>query len=231
MTGFGAHAGSMTNLTMPSTHTTHPSLADDDPRAVFARAVAVGATVISAVRPDQLSAPTPCRRFDVRALLGHLVGVLRRVAVFGRAEDPFSVPNVVEATDGSWSDAWQAAADEMRAAWADDQALTRVVRLPWAEMPGGRTLAVYTSEITTHTWDLAAATGQRPAWDDEVVAVALAAMQEVLPAENRMEIFRAVAERMPPELRDFEPPFGEAVTVTADAPLIDQLVAWTGRRP
>jgi hypothetical protein len=29
----------------------------------------------------------------------------------------------------------------------------------------------------------------------------------------------------------FDPPFANAVAVSTDAPLIDQLVGWTGRQP
>jgi hypothetical protein len=36
---------------------------------------------------------------------------------------------------------------------------------------------------------------------------------------------------MPPALRDFADPFADAVPVSDDAPLIDRLVAWNGRRP
>src|SRR4051795_1587604 len=51
-----------------------------DPRPAFATAVATAVDAMSAVRPDQLAAPTPCTEFDVRTLLGHLLSVLRRVA-------------------------------------------------------------------------------------------------------------------------------------------------------
>ena len=71
------------------------------------------------------------------------------------------------------------------------------------------------SEITTHTWDLACATGQRPAFDDGVVGLSLATMQIALP----------------PEMRGGEVPFAAPVPVADDAPAIDRLVAWVGRRP
>jgi hypothetical protein len=36
---------------------------------------------------------------------------------------------------------------------------------------------------------------------------------------------------MPPEHREPTDPFADAVPVPDDAPLIDRLVAWNGRRP
>jgi hypothetical protein len=82
-----------------------------------------------------------------------------------------------------------------------------------------------------HTWDLARATGQAPRWDDEVLEVAFAAVQRDLPAVGRRALFDEVAARLPAEAGPMTPPFAEAVPVAADAPLIDRLVAWNGRRP
>src|SRR4051794_40745996 len=45
-----------------------------DPRPVYARATEQAAALIRTVRPEQLDGPTPCTEFDVRALLGHVVG-------------------------------------------------------------------------------------------------------------------------------------------------------------
>lgn len=210
---------------------TNAPLDPDDPRALFARAVALGGTVIGAVRPDQLSAPTPCREYDVRQLLGHLVEVLRRVAAIGREEDPFSVSVVVDVPDDSWQQAWSDAAHEVQAAWSDDAVLSRIVRLPWSELPGGATLAGYTNEVTVHTWDLATATGQRPSWDDRVLDMAFDGIRRVLPAEGRAAAFEAARRAVGQGLGDFPAPFDEAVEVGADAALIDRLVAWNGRHP
>ncbi|HZQ57639.1 MAG TPA: TIGR03086 family metal-binding protein [Acidimicrobiales bacterium] len=199
-----------------------------DPRPLFARAVALGADVVATVRPDQLHGPTPCDAFDVAALLDHLVMVVQRTAAIGRGEPAMSVQP--EARTGGWAEAYRAAAADNLSAWADDASLDRKVTLPWTEMTGADTLRTYTSEVTVHTWDLAHATGQRPAWDDTVVAEALAAMQHELPAEGRREMLEESLRHLPPGTpASF--PFAEAVAVPADAPLIEQLVAWTGRDP
>ena len=58
-----------------------------DPRPLQARAVENARGAVAAVRPEQLTLPTPCTEFDVRALLGHIVAVLHRVAAVGRGED------------------------------------------------------------------------------------------------------------------------------------------------
>src|SRR3954469_10414454 len=187
-----------------------------DPRPAFASATATACAVAAAVRPDQLDGPTPCAEYDVRALLGHVVAVLRRVAAVGRGEHPFSVPQVAtEVPDDGWGAAARAAADDVLAVWADPALLERQLTLPFGTFPGAAALATYTGELTTHTWDAAVATGQDPAWDPQVLAVALAAIRRALPADNRG-----------PGV-----PFGPVVEVPDDAPLIDRLVAWQGRDP
>ena len=198
-----------------------------DPRPAYARAVALGGDVVRAVRPDQLHAPTPCTEFDVAALLDHLVMVVERTAAIGRGEPAMSVQPVAR-TEG-WADAWRSAAHGNQAAWPDE-ALDRKVTLPWASMPGAAVLRMYTSEVTVHTWDLAVATGQRPAWDDEVVGASLEAMRRELPVEGRREMIEEALKNLPPGTPSAFP-FAEAVAVPEDAPLIDRLVAWTGRDP
>jgi uncharacterized protein (TIGR03086 family) len=205
-----------------------PSLATDemfgldDPRVIFAKAVALAGAVIGATRADQLDDRTPCSEFRVRKLLAHLVTALEHVAVVGRGHDPYGGPVVVgpvvvsEVPDDGWLRAWIHAAHAARVAWSDDATLTRVVRLPWAEQTGAATLAGYVNEVSVHTWDLATATGRRPQWDPQVLEVALYAISQVLPAEGRGE--RGA-------------PFADPVEVPVDAPLIDRLVAWNGRRP
>ena len=212
MTGLPAHPPPM-----ETTRTTTLPFTADDPRATFGRSVGLASQVIAAVRPDQMGGPTPCSGMDVRQLLAHLVMVLQRVAALGRGEDPFDLPAVEPAGAGG-VDAWSAAAHRVQDAWTDDAVLDREMTLPWIQAPGRIVLLGYVSEVTVHTWDLATATGQ--SYDF---------IHAGLPAADRQAIFDAAVEKMPPELRTFDPPFADAVPVPADAPMIDRLVAWTGR--
>ena len=198
-----------------------------DPRPILDQAIATGGAVVRAVRPEQLTAPTPCTQMDVRAMLGHLVGVLDRIAALGRGDDPFAVTEPPVADDG-WSDAWTAAVDRIAAAWRDDAVLERPMALPWIQGTGADVLASYFSELTVHTWDLAVATGQQPDWDDTVVSAALAA-RDFLPAENRLALFEEISAAM--GMDEVAVPFAEVVAVPDHAPAIDRLVAWNGRDP
>lgn len=222
----------MTNDIITPTDTASSPATGVDPRPAFATAVAIGRQVLAGVRPDQLGDPTPCTAYDVRTLAGHLVAVLQRVAVVGGGGDPFTSPEFVTGVaDDGWVAAYDRFAAEIERVWSDDAVLGRLCTLPWAQLPGFVTLSIYVNEVTVHTWDLATATGQRPAWDEAVLELAFAAMQQGLPAEGRKESFAAAKAHIPDEHRTEGDPFDEAVAVTDGAPLIDRLVAWNGRRP
>jgi uncharacterized protein (TIGR03086 family) len=211
-------------MTTPTSTTTDQLM---DPRPILDRAIATGGVVIAGVRPEQLADPTPCTEMDVRGLLTHLIGVLDRVAALANGKDPFAVTETPVADD-RWTDAWKESARRAADAWRHDAVLERPMALPWIEGSGAEVLASYFSELTVHTWDLATATGQKPDWDDTVVAAALEARQ-ILPAENRRALYEEISAAM--GLPEVAIPFAEAVPIPDDAPAIDRLVAWNGRDP
>lgn len=187
-----------------------------DPRGGLLKAVELAGRTVADVRPDEYGAATPCPEYTVRDLCNHLVSVVRRLTVMGTGGDFFSVPHFAEdVADGEWSVAWAAAAKELTAVWSDPAVLGRRIGLPWGPVPGAAAAVIYTNELVLHTWDIAKATGRPPQWDPEVLAGPLAHMHEAVPAEPRT----------PPV------PFGPVVEVPDDAPDIDRLVGWYGRRP
>lgn len=210
-----------------STSTTSTTNRNIDPRPILDRAIATAGTVIAGVGPEQLDAPTPCPDMNVRAMVGHLVGVLGRIAALGRGEDPFAVVET-HSPDADWRTTWELSGAHAADAWRDDAALERPMALPWIQGTGADVLSSYFSELTVHTWDLAVATGQQVDWDDTVVTAALEA-RKILPAENRRALFEQISAAMGLEVVNV--PFAEAVAVPADAPAIDRLVAWNGRDP
>jgi len=223
----------MDTTTSPTSPATGPFHLDIDPRPLFAAATKTATEVIGNVRADQLANPTPCTEYDVRALLRHLVGVLPRVVAMGRGDDPMqvTVPDIDALADDEVMPAWLAVVAEANAAWADGSALERTIVLPWATDTGAAALLGYVSEITVHTWDVAHATGQTPTWNAEAVENAYALIRNWLPGEGRAEIFAEVRKKMGPAAAAAPDAFAEVVPVPDDAPLIDRLVAWNGRRP
>lgn len=235
MTGSSPHPWAMTSIDTQTQSTQIQPLPTGpaDPRPAFHAAVALAVEMVAEVRPDQWEAPTPCDELNVRALTGHLLTVLRRVTALGRGENPMAMPTVADdVQDGDWVAALSSAGDAAAAAWNDPEVLTRMMRLPWAQRPGAQMLASYLNELSVHSWDLATATGQHPIWDPAVLEIAHeAALASLPPATGRAAGFDRMRSQLPAEMRNATAPFADAVDVPADAPLIDRLVAYSGRRP
>jgi uncharacterized protein (TIGR03086 family) len=185
-----------------------------DPRPFYTRATEQAAALIKTVRPDQLDSPTPCTEFDVRALLGHIVGGTRRIAVVGEGGDGLAVRPVA---DGVPDDGWIAAYEEVRArvleAWEGDERLEAPVRVPWGEVPGRAALSGYVMELVTHTWDLSESLGRPVELDPELAEFALATARRVLPDPER----------------DEQAHFASAVPSPETADTYGRLAAWLGR--
>jgi uncharacterized protein (TIGR03086 family) len=173
-------------------------------------------SIVAAVESGQLALPTPCPEYDVRALLGHMVGGLNRIAVVGEGGDGMAVdPRADDVPDDGWLAAYAVARARVTAAWADDARLDALVEVPWGKVPGRIALSGYVQEILTHGWDLARATGQPTELDPALASWVLAVAQRILP----------------PEPRGGEIPFGPVLPVPPDAGPYARLAAWLGRQP
>lgn len=185
-----------------------------DARAQLQAALDLAVVTARAVRPEQLAAPTPCPEFDVQGLVRHLAGAADRAVVAARGGSVPELDDYPGTPTPEVIDALAATASAFGPAWADDATLDQIVELPWATLPARVLVAIYLAEVSTHTWDVATATGQRPAFDAGAAEIALATMRMGLPAANRDQT-----------------PFGDVQPVADDAPAIERLVAWTGRNP
>lgn len=218
-----------TDATTEPTTATGTGRADDDPRAPLVRAADVAVDVVQAIRPNQHHLPTPTD-MDVAELGEHLVMAVRRVAFAGRGEPLTQWPiDAADVAPGDWGAAIGQAVDDVVEAWTAD-IFDRPTTVPWGTFPGHEVLAIYANEIVVHTWDLAQATGQAPTWDDELLRVATDVIHKQLPDADRKPMWDAFAASLPEGI-PWEDPFANAVPVPDDAPAIDKLVTWNGRRP
>ena len=187
-----------------------------DPRPVYDRATEQAAALIRTVRPEHLTAPTPCTEYDVRTLLSHIVGSTRRIAIIGEGGNGLAEPSFVEGVE---DDGWAEAYDEVRArvlkAWESDERMATPVRAPWGEVPGHAALAGYVMEIVAHTWALDEALGGRHELDPGLAEFALAAGHLNLPEPQR----------------DARTPFASARPAPEGADAYGRLAAWLGREP
>ena len=201
-----------------------------DPRDVLARAMGTAVAVIYDIRPDQMHLPAPCDDLRVRSLIAHLVAILDRLVMFGRQGDVGGVGVQADLVpDDEWVTRWDATVHAVLDVWTDDERSEAAMQLPWRSTTGRTASAIYTNATPQHL-DLAHATGQHPAWDQEVLDVSSRAIHVELPDAERAAVWAGIAEHLPPGV-PFTAPFGDAVPVPDEASPIEHLVAWNGRRP
>ena len=189
---------------------------DVDPLGLLARALDQTGALIAQARPDQARLPTPCRSFDVRTLVNHIVLDVRGFTAtagggtFERLDD--------DVLGDDWAGAFRAAADGLLAAWRRPGALDRTVRLPFGEVPATWHVDQQVTDLAVPAWDLAKATGQPTELDPEIGRLAL----------------DWGGQNLGPQFRGDEASgssFGPEVPVAGDAPLYDRLAGFFGRHP
>jgi uncharacterized protein (TIGR03086 family) len=142
----------------------------DDPRELSRRAGALAEQLIAGVRRDQLAAPTPCREWDVAALINHMAGGnLRFVAMVTGEPGPDRGPDVTGADPLA---AFRGSMARLNEAFSREGFLGQTYPSPFGEVPGAALAAMRATELTVHCWDLAAATGQSRDLDPGLVAFA-----------------------------------------------------------
>ncbi|MDT7713637.1 MAG: hypothetical protein QOG46_2490, partial [Pseudonocardiales bacterium] len=63
-------------------------MVDRDRRSTLFASYENAAVIVSALSHEQLTHPTPCLKYDVAALIDHLVEAGNRVAALGRGQTP-----------------------------------------------------------------------------------------------------------------------------------------------
>ncbi|MFI0907145.1 TIGR03086 family metal-binding protein [Streptomyces sioyaensis] len=167
----------------------------------------------------RLDAPTPCEAYAVRHLLGHLVGLagaFQDVARKNLGPTTNTSPDVAPRADVA--PGWRAELERnlggMTEAWRDPQAWEGETQAGGVTLPGAVAGLIALNELVLHGWDLARATGQAYApgrADLDVCHGLLSAWAEDAGAGGGL--------------------FGPVVHVPEDAPLLDRVVALSGRRP
>lgn len=174
------------------------------------------AALLDNLDDEQLSEPTPCAAMSVAALTSHLGGLASAFTAaaakqFGESTD--SPPEISEDLDADWRTSYPERLRAMATAWGDPSAWEGTSRAGGVDFPAEVGGLIALTEVVVHGWDLARATGQPYAVDEDV-------LKAVLPHVTTF------AEGPP-----VEGLFDAAVPVSEDAPLLDRVVALTGRDP
>lgn len=185
---------------------------------MMAKAATSAVAVARNVKPDQLSAPTPCPEWDVRALVNHLMfwSAFRSELAARKEEAPADDP-ITEQTDFTaqrdWPDTFAQQLDKAVAAWSAPGATEGETGLAGGSMPARVIAMMMIGELVVHGWDLASATGQSISADP----AALGVIQEFAAAMG--EQGRQMGA------------FGEEVEVPPSAPMLDRVLGLSGRDP
>jgi uncharacterized protein (TIGR03086 family) len=173
-------------------------------RSAYGRLRALAA----ATTPHDLSRPTPCADWDVRALLDHVVAGQGGLVAVLRGDAP------------DWSDGDRLGDDPAGAVDAALEAALAAFSAPGAveatseKLPGMRIVDFAAADAVVHGWDLATAVGRTLDLPDDVVRV----------VHDRWSGGAAETGRQ-------YGAFGPEVPVQEDRPLLDRLVGALGRDP
>lgn len=187
-----------------------------DPVTLLSRALDQTAEVIAGVAPDRASAATPCRSWDARALVNHLVQDLDHFATSANGGEPDWGAPTPSAGDRA-VETFRSRASELLDAWRGRD-LAGTMRVRMGEVPVTFVLNQQLSELAVHSWDLARATGQAVELDPEIARTALEWARGTLRPEFRGDEKDGKA-------------FGPEVAAPDDAPVYDRLAALFGRDP
>jgi len=177
-----------------------------DPLVAHQRAQDTFAHVLVNVTSDQLSSPTPCSEWDVKALIDHVIAGNQRV-VERAGGHVAPLPEDLDA-------AHRASATTAQETFAGPQALTRTYTLPIGEIPGTAFIELRTSDLFVHAWDLATSTGQPIDLDPELAQYVLSFSKQMMSR---------------PGLRGDGRPYGKEQPCGDGRPAADRVAAFFGR--
>ena len=174
------------------------------------------AALLDGVTDDGLAAATPCPKYSLGDLVDHVGGL---TIAFTAAAQKASLPGAEHGPSGDASrlgDDWREriAADltHLTDAWHQPDAWTGMTQAGPIELPGEIAGIVALNELVVHGWDVARATGQPFDVDDDTLA-ACHGFYAMFGEEDRGDAF------------------GSVVVVPDDAPLLDRVIALSGRDP
>jgi uncharacterized protein (TIGR03086 family) len=168
--------------------------------------------VLSNVRPEQMSLPTPDDEWDVRALINHVVlGNTWAAENVKTGSAPRPSDDIIGEREPV--EVYTTSADAMMASFEEPGALARMVKMSFGEMPAAGLAGFRFVDLIVHAWDLASATGQDTDFAPDLCEAALAMSRQRLTGMHRGNM-----------------PFKDEVSVPADAPAADRLAGFLGRQ-
>lgn len=163
--------------------------------------------VLHPIARDDLAKRTPCTEYDVAALTDHLLNSITVIGGAVGAEFPDrdrddSVERQIIGAARPALDAWH------------HRGLDGTVTIGPNELPAPVVAGILSLEFLVHAWDYAKATGHDVDVTDSVTEYVLSLAKKNITPQGRAAVG-----------------FDDPVDVAEDAPALDRLVAFTGRKP
>src|SRR5262245_48391754 len=182
-----------------------------DSLTLLEQADAVYREVLEHVTPEQMHLPTINDEWDVRTLINHVVlGNAWAAENVKTGNAPRPSGDLIGAR--SPLDAYTESADAMLDTFRQPGALQRTVTMPFGEFPAAGLAALRFTDLLSHAWDLAKATGQDCDLAPALCVTALTFSRQRLDGRDRASL-----------------PFKDEVPISADAPAADRLAALLGK--
>nr|WP_042191967.1 TIGR03086 family metal-binding protein [Kibdelosporangium sp. MJ126-NF4]CEL20403.1 hypothetical protein [Kibdelosporangium sp. MJ126-NF4]CTQ97628.1 hypothetical protein [Kibdelosporangium sp. MJ126-NF4] len=178
------------------------------------RAVGYALGSLRLVTPEALSRPTPCRSWDLKALLRHMndsLAALHEAVDSGRVEPPAAETYLADDLVVDLAAQVRDRACHLVGAWADSARQT--VSIADRQLTGVIVSCAGAVEITVHGWDVARACGADRPVPGELAEQLLGLAELFVSGHDRPDRFAA------------------PVPMTVSAPPGDRLVAFLGRIP
>lgn len=172
------------------------------------------ALALTSVPDELLDAATPCAEMRLRDLLAHVGMLSLAFTAAARKElgEWTDSPPEPRPLDADWRDAYPPRLSGLAQAWQQPDAWTGMTRAGGIDLPGETAGAVALTEVVLHGWDVAVSTGQPYELDARTAQACL----------DHISQFDAAGT---------EGLFGPAVPVPDDAPMLERVLARSGRDP
>lgn len=166
--------------------------------------------IIAGIAPEQWVLPTPCAEWDVRRVVEHVVGMNLVFAAMmtGQPRPERGGHPLGDDAAGAYSES----AAALVAALSTPGILEQTFESPLGSATGEDRLKIRLYDLLAHGWDLAQATGQKAIFPEDASQTALGFAQTQLEGQPRDGRFDAVQ------------------PVAANAPTVDKLAAFLGRK-
>lgn len=175
------------------------------------------ARLLDGIGDERLPDPTPCPKYAVRELLGHVVGLTTAFRDAGRKDlgptTATAAGTVLPVLEDDWRTELPRRLDELVEVWSAPEAWDGDTQAGGVTFPAAIAGRVALNELVIHGWDLARATGQAYSPDQASLEVSYEVVKPTGEDEGRNSIF------------------GPVVEVPDGASLLDRVIGLSGRRP